>query len=205
MAQTEPATAPKQPVSLDARKQLFLEGRSLHAFLPQPVSDETLQQLYELTKFGPTAFNAQPARYLFLRSPEAKGRMAKALSGGNKDKTLAAPVSVIVAWDSQFYEHLPTQFPGYDAKSFFVRTPESVEPTAKLNATLQAGYFIIAARSLGLDAGPLSGFKPELIDSEFFADGRFKSLLVINLGYGDRSHLRARAPRLAYALVASVL
>lgn len=193
------------PLDRQALAQLFTDARSLHTYLPEPVTDETLQKLYELTKYGPTGFNSQPARYLYLRSPEAKARLAPALSSSNRDKTVAAPVSVVIAWDTQFFEHLPTQFPAYDAKSFFVRSPEWVEPTGKLNATLQAGYFIIAARSLGLDAGPMSGFKPDLIDKEFFPDGRFKTLLLINLGYGDRTNLPARVPRLDYAQVARVL
>ncbi len=109
----------KRPLASDSLAQLFADARSLHTFLPNPVTDETLQQPYDLAKFGPTGYNSQPARYVFLRSPEAKARLSPALSSGNRDKTVAAPVSVLIAWDTQFYEHLPTQFPSFDAKGFF--------------------------------------------------------------------------------------
>lgn len=176
---------------------LFREARSIHKFDGRPVEDAVVRELYDLVKLGPTGFNAQPARYLFIRSPEAKQRLTPALSSGNRDKTLAAPLNVIVAWDSRFHEHLPQQFPAYDAKGFFDKAPDWIEPTAKTNATLQAAYLILAARALGLDVGPMSGFKPELIDAEFFPDGRYKSLLVANLGYGVRDEA-PRGPRLGF-------
>lgn len=191
-----------EPSALD---QLFGEARSIHRFLPERVSDETITRIYELVKLGPTGFNAQPARYLFIRSEEAKRRLAPALSSSNRDKTLAAPLTVVVAWDSQFHEHLPSQFPSYDAKSFFEATPALIEPSAKTSAALQAAYLFLAARALGLDVGPMSGFKHDLLDREFFPDGRFRSLLLANLGYGDRTDLKPRLPRLAFGQVARIL
>lgn len=184
---------------------LFREARSTHEFDGRPVDDAVVRELYDLIKLGPTGFNAQPARYLFIRSPEARQRLAPALSSGNRDKTLAAPLNVIVAWDSRFHERLPQQFPAYDAKALFDKAPALIEPAARTNATLQAAYLILAARALGLDAGPMSGFKPELIDDEFFADGRYKALLVMNLGYGVRDRSAGRGPRLTFEEVAEVV
>jgi 3-hydroxypropanoate dehydrogenase len=194
-----------EPLGADALAQLFGEARSLHRFLPRPVTDETIARLYELSKFGPTAFNSQPARYVFIRSEEGKRRLGPALSSNNRDKTLIAPLTVVVAWDSRFHEHLPEQFPSYDAKSFFEGAPALIEPSAKTSATLQAAYLFLAARALGLDVGPMSGFKHDLLDREFFPDGRFKSLMLANLGYGDREELRPRLPRLPFSSVARVL
>ena len=185
--------------------QLFRDARSIHTFTDQPVSDDTLHELYALLRLGPTGFNAQPGRYLFIRSPAAKDRLAGALSSGNRDKTLAAPLNVVVAWDSRFHDHLPSQFPAYDAKAFFDGAPDWIEPTARTNATLQAAYLFLAARALGLDVGPMSGFKPAQIDAEFFPDGRYRSLLLANVGYGVRDALPPRGPRLGFDDVASIL
>jgi 3-hydroxypropanoate dehydrogenase len=193
------------PLDAGALDQLFGQARSLHEFLPQPVEDPIILRLYALSRLGPTGFNSQPARYLFIRSPEGKGRLGPSLSPSNRDKTLAAPLNVVVAWDSQFHEYLPSQFPAYDARAFFEKAPEWIEPTAKTNATLQAAYLILAARSLGLDVGPMSGFNAASIDREFFPEGRFRSFLIANLGYGDRSELRPRGPRLAFDAVARIL
>jgi 3-hydroxypropanoate dehydrogenase len=194
-----------QALDAQALDQLFREARSIHQFSDRAVSEATLRELYELLKWGPTGFNAQPARYLFLRSPESKARLEPALSSGNRDKTLAAPVTVIVAYDSQFHEHLPSQFPAYDAKGFFDSAPAWIEPAANTNATLQAGYLFLAARALGLDVGPMSGFKADAVNAEFFPDGRFKAFLLANLGYGIRNGLPPRGPRLAFEQVAQVL
>jgi 3-hydroxypropanoate dehydrogenase len=185
--------------------QLFREARSIHAFTDQPVDDATVHELYALLKLGPTGFNAQPGRYLFIRSAAAKARLAAALSSGNRDKTIAAPLNVVVAWDSRFHEHLPTQFPAYDAKGFFDGAPDWIEPTARINATLQAAYLFLSARALGLDVGPMSGFKPERIDAEFFPDGRHRALLLANVGYGIRDALSPRGPRLGFDDVAAIL
>jgi 3-hydroxypropanoate dehydrogenase len=182
----------------EALDQIFTGARSIHRFLPRPVEEATLRRLYELAKLGPTGFNAQPARFLFIRSEEARQRLAPTLSSNNRAKALAAPLNAIVAWDSRFHEHLPEQFPAYDAKSFFDANPARIPSAGVSNATLQAAYLIVAARALGLDAGPMTGFTADAVDREFFPDGRFRSLLVINLGYGDRSELAPRGPRLAF-------
>lgn len=193
------------PLSSDAIDQLFLQGRSLHSYTDRAVSDQTLQQLYELSRLGPTGFNSQPARYVFVRSPEAKELLAPALSSSNRAKTLAAPVTAIVAYDIRFFEHLPELFPSYDARPMFEGSAALVEQTAERNGSLQAAYLILAARALGLDAGPMSGFKSELIDRAFFPDGRGRTLFLINLGYGERSQLRPRLPRLSFERAARVV
>lgn len=197
-----PVTAPLADAALD---QLFREARSVQRFLPREVSDATLAEVHALARLGPTGFNCQPARYLFIRSTDAKQRLAPAISSSNREKTLAAPVTVVIAWDTRFHEHLPALFPAYDAKGFFEKSPDWIEPTAKLNATLQAAYFFVAARAVGLDVGPMSGFKLDLVDREFFTDGRFRSLLVANVGYGDGSQPKPRLPRLSFEDTAQIL
>lgn len=186
--------------------RLFLQARSIHQFLPEPVSDAVIRRLYDTLRWGPTGFNAQPARYLFIRSPEAKARLAPSLSSGNRDKTLAAPLNVVVAWDRRFHEYLTTQFTAYDARAFFEGAPEWIEPAGRTNATLQAAYLFLVARALGLSVGPMSGFKPELVDREFFPDGRWNALLLANLGYADPQQPPAlRGPRLAFEDAARIL
>jgi 3-hydroxypropanoate dehydrogenase len=195
------------PASLPAGAldQLFRQARSVQAFYPEPVDDDIIHQLYDLLKWGPTAFNAQPARFVFLRSPAAKARLAPALSSGNRDKTQAAPVTVIVAWDTRFQEHLPSQFPAYDAKPLFDADPLLAERTAFRNASLQGAYLILAARALGLDAGPMSGFDAARVDAEFFPDGRYRSNFIANLGYGIPESTWPRGPRLAPEVALQIL
>ena len=178
--------------------QLFRQARTVHAFQPVAVPDETIHQLYDLLKWGPTAFNAQPARYVFVKSAEAKARLMPALSPGNVPQVQSAAVTVIVAHDSRFAEHLPTQFPGYDAKAVFDANPAMVEPTAFRNSSLQGAYLILAARALGLDCGAMSGFNAQAVNEAFFPDGRWKANFLINLGWGDASGNRPRGPRLAF-------
>lgn len=185
--------------------RIFVQARSLHQFLDKPVSDDTLRKVYELSKWAPTGFNAQPARLLFLKSAEAKARLAPTLSSSNRDKTLAAPVNVIIAWDSRFHDKLPEQFPAYDARILFETNTDLIEPSGKINAALQASFFFVAARSLGLDVGPMSGFSNEKVDAEFFKDSHWKSLLLVNLGYGDYSTIKPRGPRLSFEETALVL
>lgn len=191
---------------------LFRDARTHSAWLNQPVSDETLRQLYDLMKWGPTSANCSPARILFLRTPEAKQRLLPALAPGNVDKTMAAPVTAIVAYDVKFYEHLPKLFPHADARSWFADTPELATATARRNSSLQGAYLMIAARSLGLDCGPMSGFDNAKVDHEFFpadakantfqlehfADSHVKSNFICNLGYGDPDKLFPRSPRLEF-------
>lgn len=191
-----------QPQSLD---QLFRSARSTHAFKPDPVDDETLHALYDLLKWGPTAFNGQPARYVFIRSPQAKARLAPALSAGNRDKTLAAPVTVIVAYDPRFFERFPALFPARDTRPVFRSDPSLAQATAVRNATLQGAYLLIAARALGLAVGPMSGFDAEKVDREFFAETGYRANFLANLGRGDDSVAGPRGPRLEFAEVARII
>lgn len=186
-------------------QQLFGDARTAHAFRPDPISDQTLHALYEQLKWGPTAFNAQPGRYVFVRSTAAKARLQPALSSGNVAQTLAAPVTVIVAQDSRFFEHLPQQFPAYDAKPLFEGNAALAEATASRNSSLQGAYLILAARALGLDAGPQSGFNPEAINQAFFPDGRYRVNFLVNLGIADPAGELPRGPRLAFDDVAQIL
>lgn len=186
-------------------KQLFTEARTANGFKNVPISDATLHALYDLLKWGPTAFNAQPARYVFVRSDAAKERLKPALSAGNVAQTLAASVSVIVAQDTRFYEHLPTQFPAYDAKPLFEGNAALAEATATRNSSLQGAYLILAARALGLDAGPQSGFNPDAVNQAFFPDGRYKVNFLVNLGVADAAGIRPRNARLAFNEVAQIL
>jgi len=189
----------------DVLDQLFVEARSIQTFLDRPVGDETVRRLYELVKLTPTGFNSQPGRYVFVRSASAKEQLAPALSSSNRKKMMAAPLTVIVAYDPRFHERLPDLFPGYDARKLFLDTPGLIEQTGERNSTLQAAFLILAARALGLDAGPMSGFREAEIDRAFFADGRGRTTMVINLGYGDRATLAPRGPRLTFEETARIV
>jgi len=180
-----------------ALDRLFRTARTHNAF-HGPVSDADLRAIYELMKWGPTSSNCQPARILFLRSREAKERLKPALSSGNRDKTLAAPVTAILAYDLHFYQHLPRMFPHNPAAaSWFAGKPEA-EVHALRNGSLQGAYFILAARAIGLDCGPMSGFDNAKVDAAFFPDGRVKSNFLCNLGRGDPSHTFERLPRFSF-------
>jgi len=184
------------PAGLDL---LFREARSHNKFTDDPISDDTLRQLYELLKFGPTSANSSPARFLFLRTPEAKQRLAPALSSGNLAKTMAAPVTVIVAYDPKFFEHLPKLFPhNPDATSWFTSNDALAATTAFRNGTLQGAYLMLAARALGLDTGGMSGFDNDKVDKEFLADRGWRSNFLVNLGRGDWSGVFDRSPRLDF-------
>jgi len=182
---------------------LFRKGRTYSAFRDIPVPEALLQEAVTLAKGGPTAVNSLPLRIVFIRSEEAKQRLKPTLSPGNVDKTMAAPVTAIMAYDTQFFEHLPRLFPHMDLKGYFASDAAAAKATAEKNGTLQAGYFILARRSLGLDAGPMAGFDNAKVDAEFFPDGRYKSNILINIGYGDASKLYPRGERLAFSEVAS--
>ncbi len=194
-------------ISLDseALARLFIEARSIQAFVDRPVSEETVRRLYDLVKLAPTGFNSQPGRYVFVRSAAAKDRLAPALSSSNRRKMLAAPLTAIVGYDPRFYERLPELFPGYDARKLFLETPGLAEQTGERNSMLQAAFLILAARALGLDAGPMSGFREAEVDSAFFPDGGAKTTMVINLGYGDRAALPPRGPRLTFEDAARIV
>ena len=179
---------------------LFREARSHNKWRDEPVSDDTLIALHGLLKWGPTSANSSPARFLFLRTKEAKERLAPALSAGNLDKTMAAPVTVIVAYDPRFYDHLPTLFPhNPDARSWFTGNDALAATTAFRNGTLQGAYLMLAARSLGLDVGAMSGFDNDKVDAEFLAADAWRSNFLCNLGYGDPAGLFDRSPRLDFA------
>jgi 3-hydroxypropanoate dehydrogenase len=185
-------------LSDEALDQLFRAARTHNGWLDRPVDDETLREIYELAKMGPTGANASPMRVVFVKSREAKERLKPTLSPGNVDKTMAAPATAIIAYDRLFYEELPRLFPHTDARSWFAGKEEAADKNAFLNGSLQGAYVILAARSLGLDCGPMGGFKNDMVDREFFPDGRYRSNFLLNLGYGDASKLFPRLPRLTF-------
>lgn len=182
-----------------ALDQLFRTARTYNAFLPKEVTDEQLHALYELAKFGPTSANSSPMRVVFVKSAEAKEKLKPHLSEGNRAKTMAAPVTAIVANDHAFHEYLPRLFPHADARSWFAGNQPHIDTTAFRNATLQGAYLIMAARALGLDCGPMSGFDNAGVDQAFFAGTTVKSNFLINIGYGDASRdLFPRSPRFSF-------
>jgi len=188
-----------------ALEQIFRAARTHSHWLDKKVSDRQLRDLYELMKMGPTSANCCPARIIFLRTPEAKKRLLPALMAGNVEKTMQAPVTAIIAHDLEFYEKLPRLFPQTDARSWFAGNEELIKTTAFRNSSLQGAYFIMAARAIGLDCGPMSGFDNHKVDQEFFPGGKIKSNFLCNLGYGDRAKLPPRNPRLDFAEACQLL
>jgi 3-hydroxypropanoate dehydrogenase len=179
--------------------QIFLKARTHNVWLNKPVDDGLLRQVYDLARMGPTSANMSPMRIVFVKSREAKEKLRPALDAGNVDKTMAAPVTAIIGMDIHFYEKLPKLFPHVDAKSWFKDLPDNVlEYIALRNSSLQGAYFILAARALGLDCGPMSGFNNAKVDAAFFAGTTIKSNFLCNLAYGDASKLRPRSPRLEF-------
>ncbi len=178
--------------------RIFRSARTYNGFGDKPVTDETLRQIYDLLKWGPTSANSSPGRFVFVKGKAAKEKLRPALSEGNLNKTMAAPVTAIVAYDTEFYEKLPRLFPHTDARSWFAGKPGLIESTAFRNSTLQGAYMIIAARALGLDCGPMSGFDNARVDAAFFPDGKWKSNFLCNLGYGDPASVKPRNPRLSF-------
>lgn len=195
-------SAPLSDASLD---QLFLTARSYNAWLPKEVTDEQIHRLYELARFGPTAANSSPMRVVFVKSQDAKERLKPYLAENNVDKVMQAPVTAIVATDFAFYEQLPKLFPHADARSWFVGNEALIEAAGNRNGSLQGAYLIMAARALGLDCGPMSGFDQAGVDAEFFAGTPVKSNFLVNLGYGDPGHnLFGRLPRLDFSEAAQI-
>ncbi len=184
---------------------MFREARTHSAFRDAPLSDAVLRQVYELAKMGPTSANCQPMRVLFVRSAEAKARLRPHLAAGNVDKTMAAPVCAIIGHDLVFHELLPETFPHTDARAWFTGNDALIESTAFRNGSLQGAYLILAARALGLAAGPMSGFDNEGVDREFFPDSTVRSNFLCNLGYPEAPVTRPRSPRLAFERACSVL
>jgi 3-hydroxypropanoate dehydrogenase len=192
-------------ISDEALDVLFRRARTFRTWLDKPVTDDLLREVYELMKWGPTSANCCPARILFVRTKEAKERLRPALAPGNVGKTMAAPVTAIIANDLKFYEKMPKLAPDNPkAKNMFEDSPELADVTAKRNATLQGAYLILAARSLGLDCGPMSGFDNAKVDQEFFGP-EVKSNFLCNLGYGDPAGLQPRLPRLDFEEACTLL
>jgi 3-hydroxypropanoate dehydrogenase len=204
-SETPSLTVRKLPISRDALDQLFREARTHSAWLPEPVPVELLRRAYELACLGPTSANASPARFVFLTTPGAKARLKPALAPANIEKTMAAPLTAIIAWDTEFHEALPKLFPQFDMRAYFVGNQALIDETAFRNSSLQAAYFILAARALGLDCGPMSGFDAGKLNAEFFPDGKWKANLLCNLGYGDPSKLFPRNPRLEFDEASKIL
>ena len=194
-----------RPLSEPALAQLFTEARTRNAWSDRPVPEELLRKLYDLTKFGPTAVNNTPARFVYVTSPEAKARLIPLMGEGNRAKTLQAPVNVIIGMDVDFHEHLPVLFPhAPGAKDWFADETGRREAAFR-NSSLQGGYFLLAARALGLDVGPMSGFDPAGVKAEFFPDSTVEPNFIVNLGYGTDENLFPRSPRLAFEEAAQIL
>lgn len=187
-------------MSLDAAalEALFGAARTHYKWKDEPVSDATLRELYELLRLGPTSANSSPGRFLFLRTRQAKERLVPALSRGNVKKVITSPVTAIVAYDPRFYDHLPRLFPSADARAWFSGDEALAEETAFRNSTLQGAYLIVAARALGLDCGPMSGFDRAKVDEIFLGDRGWKSNFLVNIGHGDTTDQAPRAPRLDF-------
>lgn len=187
-----------------ALAQLFTDARTHHAFLDKEIPDEVLKQLYDLTKWAPTAFNMSPARFVFVKSKEAKEKLAQALMPNNIPQTMQASVTVIVATATEYYDELPRLFPAYDARPIFANNPELAQIAGFRNGTLQGAYLLMASRALGLDSGAMSGFDNAKVDELFFPDGKTRSNFLINLGYADQSQVYPRGPRLSFEEAARI-
>lgn len=188
-----------QPLNDDALDQLFRTARTYNGYLDTPVSNEQLEAVWELMKFGPTSANCLPARIIWCVSEESKQKLAALAMPANGEKILSAPATAIIGMDMEFYENLPELFPHTDARSWFVGNDALIEKTAFRNSSLQGGYFILAARALGLDTGPMSGFNNDAVDVEFFAGTKVKSNFISTIGYGDPATIFDRSPRPEFA------
>lgn len=195
----------KTALNASALDQLFGNARTHNVWRDTPVSDAQLQAIYDQVKWGPTSANSCPARFVFVKSAEAKARLAPALDEGNRAKSMQAPVNVIVATDFAFYTQLPKLFPHTDARSWFEGKPALIGAAAVRNGNLQGGYFILAARAMGLDCGPMSGFNNAMVDAAFFTGTTWRSNFLINLGYGDDEALFPRSPRLDFSEACHIL
>lgn len=184
---------------------LFREAHTANGWLDKPVGDETLQKIYDIMKLGATSANCCPARIVFVKTPEAKARLKPLLDAGNVEKTMAAPVTAIFGYDMEFYEHMGFLFPHTDAKAWYVGKPKLIEDTAFRNGTLQAAYFMLAARAFGLDCGPMSGFDNARVDAEFFPGGKVRSNFLCNLGHADPAKNHPRGPKFGFDEVCKIV
>jgi 3-hydroxypropanoate dehydrogenase len=184
---------------------LFHNARTHNVWLDKPVSNEQLHHIYDLMKWGPTSANSSPARIVFAKSPEARQKLAACMAPGNADKTKAAPVTAIIGMDMAFHEKLPQLFPHTDAKSWFAGNQKLIDATAFRNSSLQGGYFIMAARAVGLDCGPMSGFDEAKVNAAFFAGTSIKANFICSIGYGDPGKLFPRSPRLSFDEACTIL
>jgi 3-hydroxypropanoate dehydrogenase len=194
-----------QPLDTAALDQLFDEAHTNNKWQPRDVPDALLRQIIDHLRWAPTSANCSPARFIFVKSPEAKARLKPHLSPGNVEKTMAAPATAIIGYDLTFYEYLPRLYPPADAKSWFAGKKDHADTTAFRNGSLQGGYFILAARALGLDCGPMSGFSNAGVDAEFFAGTEIRSNFLCNLGYGDPEGVYPRSPRFSFDEIASIV
>jgi 3-hydroxypropanoate dehydrogenase len=205
MAEQQQAVREHKAISAECLDQLFRQARTHWVWRSEPVPVDLLKQAYAVASLGPTSANSSPARFVFITTPAAKERLRPALAPGNVEKTMTAPVTVIVAWDTEFHEKLPHLFPARDMRSVFAGKAELIHETAFRNGTLQGAYLIMAARALGLDCGPMSGFDQQKVNAEFFPDGKWKANFLINIGYGDPGKLFPRNPRLSFEEACRVL
>ncbi len=205
MAESQQAVQGHKKISSESLDQVFREARTHWVWRPEPVPIELLKEAYSLAALGPTSANSSPARFVFITTPEAKARLLPAVAPGNVEKTKTAPVTVIIAYDIEFHERLPLLFPARDMRSIFAGNAALIQETAFRNGTLQGGYFVLAARALGLDCGPMSGFDQQKVNAEFFPDGKWKANFLCNVGYGDPSKLFPRNPRLKFEEACLVL
>ncbi|ARN82661.1 malonic semialdehyde reductase [Methylocystis bryophila] len=194
-----------EKLAKEALEQLFTKARTHNGWREEEVPDALLREAVDIAKWAPTSANSSPMRVLFLRSRQAKQRLAPALMPGNLEKTMAAPAVAIVAYDLNFYEHLPRLYPATDARAWFVGNEALIAETAFRNGTLQGAYLLLALRAMGLDCGPMSGFDKAMVDAEFFPEGTVKSNFLINIGYGDATKVYPRGPRFAFEEIARIL
>lgn len=187
-------------------ERLFKQARSQNGWRSDPVSEAELREAYEIAQWGPTSMNAQPMRLVFLRSQDAKERLLPALAPTNVGKVMTAPVVAIIAYDTEFFTQLPKTFPhNPNASGYFTANPATIEPTAFRNGSLQAAYFMLALRAVGLDVGPMSGFDPGKVNAEFFSDSTWRVNMICGIGHGDPAKLFDRSPRLSFDDVADLL
>ena len=195
----------RKPLDDEAIAQLFLAARTYNSWSDRPVDEPTIRRLYELTAIGPTAANSNPARFLFITSDAGRERLRPHINPGNLEKTMTAPCCVIVAYDTMFYELMPQLFPSRDLKATFEGKDALIEDLARRSSTLQGAYLLLAARALGLDTGPMSGFNQETLERDFFPDGRWKANFLCNIGYGTEEGLYPRNPRLDFDQACRIL